>query len=90
VSLSGYGEDGPMRDKKADDLLIQGDAGLVLITGTPDETAKGTRGRSTEPKVAVEDGVARMLEKSRSRMAGKGTHWPKSRRQECSESRRRG
>jgi itaconate CoA-transferase len=38
--ISGYGPDGPYRDKKAYDLLIQSEAGLVAITGTPDEPAK--------------------------------------------------
>jgi crotonobetainyl-CoA:carnitine CoA-transferase CaiB-like acyl-CoA transferase len=39
-NLSGYGEDGPYRDKKAYDLLIQSEAGLLSITGTPDEPSK--------------------------------------------------
>ncbi len=38
--LSGYGATGPYRDKKAYDLLIQNEAGLVSITGTPDEPCK--------------------------------------------------
>lgn len=38
--VSGYGADGPYSDRKAYDLLIQCDAGLVSITGTPDEPAK--------------------------------------------------
>lgn len=39
-NLSGYGEDGPYRDKKAYDLLIQSEAGLLSITGTTDEPSK--------------------------------------------------
>ena len=39
-NLSGYGEDGPYRDKKAYDLLIQSEAGLLSITGTSDEPSK--------------------------------------------------
>lgn len=39
-NLSGYGEDGPYRDKKAYDLLIQSEAGLLSITGTPKEPSK--------------------------------------------------
>ncbi|MEV4647389.1 CaiB/BaiF CoA-transferase family protein [Saccharopolyspora sp. NPDC049357] len=38
--LSGYGSDGPYRDKKAYDLLVQCEAGLVSITGGRDEPAK--------------------------------------------------
>jgi crotonobetainyl-CoA:carnitine CoA-transferase CaiB-like acyl-CoA transferase len=38
--ISGYGSDGPYRDKKAYDLLIQSEAGLLSITGTPDEPSK--------------------------------------------------
>ena len=38
--ISGYGADGPYRDKKAYDLLIQSEAGFLSVTGTPDEPAK--------------------------------------------------
>ena len=38
--ISGYGNDGPYRDKKAYDLLIQSEAGFVSVTGTPDEPCK--------------------------------------------------
>ncbi|MGB6054648.1 MAG: CaiB/BaiF CoA-transferase family protein, partial [Burkholderiaceae bacterium] len=38
--ISGYGSDGPYRDKKAYDLLIQSEAGFLSVTGTPDEPAK--------------------------------------------------
>lgn len=38
--ISGYGSDGPYRDKKAYDLLIQSEAGFVSTTGTPDEPCK--------------------------------------------------
>jgi crotonobetainyl-CoA:carnitine CoA-transferase CaiB-like acyl-CoA transferase len=38
--ISGYGAEGPYRDKKAYDLLIQSEAGFVSITGTPDEACK--------------------------------------------------
>lgn len=38
--VSGYGSSGPYRDKKAYDLLVQCEAGLVSITGTPDAPSK--------------------------------------------------
>ncbi len=38
--ISGYGADGPYRDNKAYDLLIQSEAGFVSVTGTPDEPCK--------------------------------------------------
>lgn len=40
VSISGYGPGGPYEMKKAYDLLVQCEAGLVSITGTPEEPAK--------------------------------------------------
>jgi crotonobetainyl-CoA:carnitine CoA-transferase CaiB-like acyl-CoA transferase len=38
--ISGYGSSGPYRDKKAYDLLVQCEAGLVSITGTPEAPSK--------------------------------------------------
>jgi len=38
--ISGYGMDGPYRDKKAYDLLIQSEAGFLSVTGTPDAPSK--------------------------------------------------
>jgi crotonobetainyl-CoA:carnitine CoA-transferase CaiB-like acyl-CoA transferase len=38
--ISGYGSDGPYRDKKAYDLLIQSEAGFVSVTGTPETPSK--------------------------------------------------
>ncbi len=38
--VSGYGADGPYRDKKAYDLLIQAETGVVSVTGSEDEAAK--------------------------------------------------
>ena len=39
-AISGYGPDGPYRHKKAYDLLVQCEAGLLSVTGTPEEPAK--------------------------------------------------
>ncbi|MGZ5272403.1 MAG: CaiB/BaiF CoA transferase family protein, partial [Ramlibacter sp.] len=38
--ISGYGNDGPYRDRKAYDLLIQSEAGFLSVTGTPEEPCK--------------------------------------------------
>lgn len=39
-NISGYGEDGPDRDRKAYDLLIQAEAGFLSVTGTREEPCK--------------------------------------------------
>jgi crotonobetainyl-CoA:carnitine CoA-transferase CaiB-like acyl-CoA transferase len=38
--ISGYGPDGPLRDKKAYDMLVQAESGVVSVTGGPDSPAK--------------------------------------------------
>ena len=40
VNMSGYGTGGPMRDRKAYDLLVQSESGLCSITGTPETAVK--------------------------------------------------
>lgn len=39
-AISGYGADGPYRERKAYDLLLQGEAGVLAVTGTPEQPAK--------------------------------------------------
>ena len=39
-SISGYGDDGPYRDRRAYDLLVQAESGLLSLTGPPEEAAK--------------------------------------------------
>jgi itaconate CoA-transferase len=39
-NISGYGDSGPYRDKKAYDLLIQSEAGVVSVTGTEENPCK--------------------------------------------------
>ena len=38
--ISGFGQDGPYRDRPALDLIIQGESGLIMTNGTPEEPAK--------------------------------------------------
>ncbi|QVN23128.1 CaiB/BaiF CoA transferase family protein [Burkholderia pyrrocinia] len=38
--ISGYGADGPYRDRKAYDLLIQSESGFLSVTGSPGQPAK--------------------------------------------------
>jgi crotonobetainyl-CoA:carnitine CoA-transferase CaiB-like acyl-CoA transferase len=40
VSMTGYGESGPFRDHRAYDMLVQAEAGLISITGSPEAPAK--------------------------------------------------
>jgi len=39
-SISGYGETGPLADRKAYDLLIQAESGLASVTGGPEAPAR--------------------------------------------------
>ncbi|GGQ68104.1 CaiB/BaiF CoA transferase family protein [Streptomyces pilosus] len=39
-TISGYGTSGPWADRKAYDMLMQCQTGLVSLTGTPEETAR--------------------------------------------------
>jgi crotonobetainyl-CoA:carnitine CoA-transferase CaiB-like acyl-CoA transferase len=38
--ISGYGQTGPYRNEKAFDLLVQGESGLLSLTGTPEQICK--------------------------------------------------
>ena len=40
VNISGYGSAGPRRDRKAYDMLVQAESGLVAVTGTPETATK--------------------------------------------------
>ena len=40
VTISGYGTAGPRRDRKAYDMLVQAESGMVAVTGTPDTPTK--------------------------------------------------
>jgi itaconate CoA-transferase len=39
-TITGYGVDGPWRHRKAYDLLVQAEAGLLSVTGSPEEVAR--------------------------------------------------
>ena len=38
--ISGYGASGPYRHRKAYDLLLQGESGLISVSGSPEQAAK--------------------------------------------------
>jgi len=38
--ISGYGPDGEMRDRKAYDMLVQAESGVISVTGGPEQPAK--------------------------------------------------
>ncbi|MFA9504854.1 CaiB/BaiF CoA transferase family protein [Natrinema sp. H-ect1] len=40
LNISGYGRDGPYEDRKAYDMVMQGETGLIPMNGSPDAPAK--------------------------------------------------
>lgn len=40
VNISGYGTGGPRKDRKAYDMLVQAESGMVAVTGTPETPTK--------------------------------------------------
>jgi crotonobetainyl-CoA:carnitine CoA-transferase CaiB-like acyl-CoA transferase len=40
AGISGYGEGGPYETKKSFDLLVQGESGVISLTGTPEQPCK--------------------------------------------------
>jgi crotonobetainyl-CoA:carnitine CoA-transferase CaiB-like acyl-CoA transferase len=40
LNISGYGRSGPYEERKAYDLVMQGETGLIQLTGTPESPAK--------------------------------------------------
>lgn len=71
--ISGYGSDGPYRDKKAYDLLIQSESGFLSVTGTEDAPAKaGPSIADISAGMYAYSGIlAALLERNRT---GRGRH----------------
>ncbi|OWT80269.1 MULTISPECIES: CaiB/BaiF CoA-transferase family protein [unclassified Achromobacter] len=71
--ISGYGDDGPYRDKKAYDLLIQSEAGFLSVTGTQDEPAKSGNSIAdiAAGMYAYSNILAALMQRERT---GKGSH----------------
>ena len=74
--ISGYGEDGPYRDKKAYDLLIQIEAGLLSITGTPEEPSKAGNSMAdiAAGMYAYTGVLAALMQRDKPGGTGKGSH----------------
>ncbi|WP_373987293.1 CaiB/BaiF CoA transferase family protein [Duganella sp. BuS-21] len=71
--ISGYGNDGPYRDKKAYDLLVQSEAGLLSITGTPEQPSKAGNSIAdiSAGMYAYSNILAALIERGKT---GKGSH----------------
>jgi itaconate CoA-transferase len=71
--ISGYGNNGPYRDKKAYDLLIQSEAGFLSVTGTDDEPSKAGPSIAdiSAGMYAYSSILAALLERART---GRGQH----------------
>jgi itaconate CoA-transferase len=71
--ISGYGADGPYRDRKAYDLLIQGEAGFLSVTGTDQTPSKAGPSIAdiAAGMYAYSNILAALLERQRS---GRGRH----------------
>lgn len=71
--ISGYGSDGPDRDRKAYDLLIQSESGFLSVTGTADEMCKAGPSIAdiSAGMYAYSNILAALLERGRT---GRGRH----------------
>lgn len=71
--ISGYGSPGPYEGRKAYDLMVQSEAGLLSVTGTPEEMAKVGVSVSdiAAGMYAYSSVLAALLERGRT---GRGTH----------------
>src|SRR5205823_3836772 len=71
--ISGYGADGPYRDRKAYDLLIQSEAGFLSVTGTQETMSKAgiSVADIAAGMYAYSSVLAAIIERDRS---GRGAH----------------
>jgi itaconate CoA-transferase len=71
--ISGYGDSGPFAQKKAYDLLIQAESGLISVTGTPDTPSRvGVSAADITTGMYAFSGIlAALVRRGRS---GKGAH----------------
>jgi len=71
--ISGYGQTGPQRNRKAYDLLIQSEAGFLSVTGSPGSVAKaGCSIADIAAGMYAYSGIlAALIERTRT---GRGTH----------------
>ena len=74
--ISGYGDNGPYRDKKAYDLLIQSEAGFLSVTGTPDEPSKSGNSIAdiAAGMYAYSSILAALMQRDKRGGTGKGAH----------------
>jgi len=74
--ISGYGDDGPYRDKKAYDLLIQSEAGFLSVTGTLEEPCKSGNSIAdiAAGMYAYSSILAALLQRDKRGGTGKGAH----------------
>jgi itaconate CoA-transferase len=74
--ISGYGDNGPYRDKKAYDLLIQSEAGFLSVTGTPDEPSKSGNSIAdiAAGMYAYTSILAALMQRDKRGGTGRGTH----------------
>lgn len=71
VNISGYGDTGPKRKRKAYDMLIQAETGMISVTGTP-ETATKTGIPSADIAAGLYAGVSVLSALFRRERTGEG------------------
>ena len=74
--ISGYGDNGPYRDKKAYDLLIQSEAGFLSVTGTDADPSKAGNSIAdiAAGMYAYSSILAALMQRDKCGGTGKGSH----------------